>query len=528
MKEKREEDFKVLLVYPNLNMMKIPSLAIALFTSILKSRGYKIDLFDASNYKTENKKGHDDRRTGSFQYRRIDKGLIKWEEKTDLDGDFIRKVQDFNPDIIIMSVVEDTFLQGVHLLNLIHKLKIPNIIGGVFPTSAPDEAIAPKSVKMVGIGEGENTIVYVCENIRKGLSCENLPNVWFKKDDGSIIKNKNDKLVDINDTVPDYSLFHKDQFFRPWGGRIFKTITLEGVRGCPYECTFCNSPAHNRLAKQMGYGTFVRRKEIKSLKQELTVLSKEINPEFIMFVDDTFLTRSKKEFFEWCEMYSNFKIPFWINTRVESVTEDKLKALKEVGCYRLSFSIEHGNESYRKKYLKKFFSNEDVITHGQLVTECGIPFSMDNIIGLPFETRDMVFETIELTRQISNYDALTVNIFTPYRGTELRQLAIEQGWLDEHEFPNGISGASMLKMPPPYLQRDQIEGLFRTFALYTFFPKDRWDEIKMAESFTEEGNALFDRLGTEYYEKKFGNEGTSFFNKYERGTGCRAAENDSL
>ena len=44
---KFRRDFKVLLMYPNLSLMKIPSLAIALFTSILKSQGY-----DVSNYET--------------------------------------------------------------------------------------------------------------------------------------------------------------------------------------------------------------------------------------------------------------------------------------------------------------------------------------------------------------------------------------------------------------------------------------------------------------------------------------------
>ena len=34
--EKQPKDFKVLLVYPNLTMMLVPSLAMALFTGILK------------------------------------------------------------------------------------------------------------------------------------------------------------------------------------------------------------------------------------------------------------------------------------------------------------------------------------------------------------------------------------------------------------------------------------------------------------------------------------------------------------
>ena len=349
MNEKKIEEFRVLLVYPNLNLMKIPSLAIALFTSILKSKGYSVNLFDASGYRTGENEDHDDRRTGSFQYRKLDKSLINWEVKTDLKGDFIRKVSEFRPDIIIMSVVEDTFKQGIYLLDLIGEFKISNIIGGVFPKMSPEEAILPESVNMVGIGEGEDTIVDVCESIRKGGSCENVPNIWFKRSDGSIIKNKASKLVDINKAIPDYSLFQKDKFLRPWGGKIFKTITLEGVRGCPYDCTFCNSPTHNKLVKKMGFGTFVRRKKIGHLKKELSFLTNEFRPEFIMFVDDTFLTRSKKDFYKWCEMYSAFKIPFWINTRIESISEEKLRFLKEVGCYRLSFSIESGNEEYRKK-----------------------------------------------------------------------------------------------------------------------------------------------------------------------------------
>src|SRR3989338_2583894 len=149
MKIKSQRDFKALLVYPHLSLMKIPSLAIALFTSILKNQGYSVDLFDASSYISD-KECHDDRRMGSFQYRKLDKRLINLAVKTDLKGDFVRKVSEFKPDIIIMSVVEDTFKQGIELLNTIKYLNIPNIIGGVFPTMSPDEAIADRKSVVEG------------------------------------------------------------------------------------------------------------------------------------------------------------------------------------------------------------------------------------------------------------------------------------------------------------------------------------------------------------------------------------------
>jgi len=201
-----------------------------------------------------------------------------------------------------------------------------------------------------------------------------------------------------------------------------------------------------------------------------------------------------------------------------------------VGCFRISFSLEHGNEEFRKKYLKKYFSNEIFIKNAHIATESGIPFSIDVLIGLPFETRELTFDTIEVIRKIPGYDALTVNIFTPYRGTELRELAIQKGWLDKSLFSSGISGSSLLSMPSPYLRRDEIDGLFRTFSFYAYFGKERWDEIKKAESGDEEGIRVFNRIGKEFYQKKFGDKETTFYSQryINGGTGCRAPENSSV
>ncbi len=526
---KKIADFRVLLVYPNLSMMRIPSLAIGLFTSILKSKGYVVDLFDATQYKIESKEpDHEARRVESLQYRKVDTSHMAGEVKTDLKGDFINKVSDFRPDILIASVVEDTFWKAVDLVDWVKEFQVPNIFGGVFPSMSPEEAIMPEGINMIGIGEGEETIVEVCENIRKSESCENVHGTWFKREDGTVVKNPHRKLVDINRNVPDYSLFEMDKFYRPWGGKIYKTITLETVRGCPYTCTFCNTPARELLVDKSEQKSYIRRKDINRVENELSLMRETIDPEFIMFVDDTFLTRPKKNFYEWCEMYKKYRIPFWANTRLESITIEKLDALREVGCQRLSFSIEQGNQEYRKKYLGKSFSNEEVVEKGEIMANCGIPFSMDVLIGLPFETRDLVFDTIELVRKISNYDALTVNIFTPYRGTVLRRIALEMGWLDKNVFPSGISGSSMLRMPQPYLQQTDIEGFFRTFALYSHFPKDRYEEIRSAESLTEEGNAVFNKISEEYYNEKFQNVATVVNNKDHRGTGCRADEVSGL
>ena len=45
-----KKDFRVLIGYPNLSMMLTPSYAVGLFTAILKTQGYTVDLFDCTPY----------------------------------------------------------------------------------------------------------------------------------------------------------------------------------------------------------------------------------------------------------------------------------------------------------------------------------------------------------------------------------------------------------------------------------------------------------------------------------------------
>ena len=54
---------------------------------------------------------------------------------------------------------------------------------------------------------------------------------------------------------------------------------------------------------------------------------------------------------EFCDMYEEFSLPFWFNTRSETCEQETLARLKEVGCYRVSYGIECGNE---KNFVRRF------------------------------------------------------------------------------------------------------------------------------------------------------------------------------
>ena len=132
-------------------------------------------------------------------------------------------------------------------------------------------------------------------------------------------------------------------------GQVYKMLPVETIRGCPFTCRFCNSPDQMRLYKGIG-SNFYRKKRMDLVYKELKYFKDVEKVQYNYFWADTFLGMSNKEFDEFCEMYSDIKLPFWIQTRPETVTDHNMKKLKSVGLHRISFGIEHGNEILEKKF----------------------------------------------------------------------------------------------------------------------------------------------------------------------------------
>ena len=137
----------------------------------------------------------------------------------------------------------------------------------------------------------------------------------------------------------------------------------------------------------------------------------------------------------------------------------------------------------------------------EIVRKHGISFSLNNIIGLPDETPELTMDTVELNRSIKGFEDSSCSIFQPYYGTPLRALCVEKGYISPDLICPHNASDSLLNMPS--FPKERISGLARTFSLYIRLPKDRWDEIKVAEKFTEEGNAMFEKLSQEVIEKFF-------------------------
>lgn len=487
---------RILFILPNEPMLNPPPVNLGIFAAILKNKDFELDLFDTTYYptftQTSDKAKEDNLQVRPFDYAERN---VSFKE-SDLYQDLREKVETFGPDLIAIPILEPTFAQAVSLLDTIAAYDIPVVAGGVFPTFAPKQVLSHPAVNMVCIGEGEGTLLELCETMREKRDISTIRNLWIKNGSGALVKNRIRSVVELDMLpLPDYDLFEPERFFRPMAGKVYRAIPVETNRGCPFHCAYCNSPSQIRLYRDEGAGNFFRKKSMARIKEELEYLIPLYNAEYVYFPSDTFLSMTNREFKEFVDVYSAFRLPFWVQTRPETITKERAFALREIGCHRMSIGVEHGNYYFRKEVLRKNIPNRVIIQACEAIAEAGIPLSINNIIGFPGETRGLVFDTINLNRELK-FDTTNAYVFSPFHGTPLWDVCVNEGLISEDTTVRNLTIDAVLDMPQ--LPKEEVEGLRRTFALYARMPKEYWPDIERAEVDDEEGNRRFQALREEY------------------------------
>lgn len=493
--------FRVLLVYPNLQLITLLPNNVAVLAAFLKDAGIEVRVFNTTFYRTA-EKSIEELRVEYMQIRPFnleDKG-IKYKP-TDIYDDFVKLVEEYEPDLIGVTATEDTYALGISLVSRIKNKDIHVIFGGVHPTFSAEEVIANPRVDSLCIGEGEGPLLELCIKLQQKKDVTTIKNIWIKNN-GKIYRNEIRPPLDIN-ALPyeDFSVFEEEMFFRPMQGKIYRMIPVVISRGCPFNCSFCAAPLLRELYLGSEHKKYFRTKTMERIISELKYYVHRHKADYVYFNSETFFAVNEREFAEFAEKYiKEINLPFWCQTRIETVSKDKIDILKNMNCHRINIGLEHGNESFRKRILKKNFSNRQAKDSFGVIEKSGIPFTINNMIGFPDETRELVFDTIRLNRTIKA-DAINAFTFVPYRGTPLRQYCIEKGYLSPDAVSNTNIGDSILDMPQ--LSREEIKGLVRTFPLYVKMPESYFDDIRIAEQMNKEGDTMLVKLREIYFNNYF-------------------------
>ncbi|HLD43057.1 MAG TPA: radical SAM protein [Candidatus Nanoarchaeia archaeon] len=492
-------NFRVLLIHANSSMDTLIPPNLATLSACLKRAGNEVRLFDTTFYNTRGFTG-DDARVRTLQVKEThfsDYGI--YFNDTDMLQDFLEMVEEFKPDLIGFSAVELTFKMGMEIIDAVKRVKSEIVVacGGAHAMTSPEDVIDERNIDIVCVGEAENSFVELCEKLRNKEDYTGILNLWVKKD-GKIHKNRLGNLIDMDDLpMQDWEIFDRRRIYKPMSGNIGRTGCFELTRGCIYSCTFCINEFLNKVHKHKSY----REKSIPKFIDEVKYFKDKYGLEYVYILAEMFLPTSKERIREFSRLWKEkVGIPFWCQVRVEGVDEENVRLLEDAGCVSISAGVESGNQEFRRKVIHRMMSNEKIVEAFRLLKNSKMQISANSIIGFPGETREQIFDTIELNRKLG-LDNIMIHVFNPYRGTSLYDLSVERGYIPQDHMAGDYRADFTLNMP--HISKEEILGLQRTFVLYAKFPREMWPEIRIAEKFDEEGNKKFEELSKIYREKFF-------------------------
>ncbi len=322
------------------------------------------------------------------------------------------------PDLIGISVLSFNYIEALEIARFIKEnFSIKIIFGGVHSILTPKDVIKNKEVDIVCLGEGEQVLKEILD---RSLDCNTVKGIVFKKN-GRIIKNEKRRLIENLDSFPfpDFDDFDLDRYFII----NHKHFPIMGSRGCPYNCSFCG----NHAIKKNLIGKYVRFRSVDSIIEEIDLRIKKYynrGLRYLYFFDDTFIL-NKDFVFEFCKKFKDKKfhkkIKWTANVRANLVTDDIIKAMKDAGCYEVRMGVESGNDYIRNKIYNKAMSKEQLVNAFKIIKKNGVQLRLDFIIGAPFETLDMMEESLKLAQK-SQGDQIFFAKLYPFPGTKIKKI----------------------------------------------------------------------------------------------------------
>ena len=377
-----------------------PTLGLTTIAATALERGHKVNICDLS-------------------YQKYDPNYIK------------TIILETKPDIVGITATTPLMnqLRDISLLCKDISQSITVVGGGSHVSAMPIESMHESKLDLILAGEADYTFAEICD----GKKASETLGVYYRGENGSIIYSGNRPLVENLDDLPmpAWHLFNSE-FYKNKMSRLLvrqpPAIMAEFSRGCVYQCDFCAS----KITMALGY----RKKSPERCAEEVKLMSKLGWREF-MLADDIF-TSDQNWAVKVCNAISktNTKMS-WSCTngiRVESANKELFKAMKDSGCYRVSFGFESGNDAILKAFGK---GGKATITQGKIAVrqarEAGIDTNGFFMLGLSPDTPESMMDTIKFAKTLE-LDMLKFGIAIAFPGTPMFNSYLSKGLIKSFDW----------------------------------------------------------------------------------------------
>jgi radical SAM superfamily enzyme YgiQ (UPF0313 family) len=322
------------------------------------------------------------------------------------------KLKRFQPDLIGLSVYTSHFHTAsnfaAYLKSFLPDTKI--MLGGAHTLIFPTETLeCSQNVDYTCVGEAEMVLPEFVRRWKKQESFNGLKGLVWREGDHVHYAGPPEECQDLDSVpFPARHLIPNEKYSNFISTRHNYTV-FNTSRGCPFHCLFCEAG-----------GNKWRARSAKNVVDEFEESYEKFGIQEIDIFDSSF-TIKKKRVLDICQYLINRglhkKIIWNVRSRVDTIDEDMLDALKDAGCYRIFYGIESGNPKILKS-LRKMSNLERVKEIVRRTDKVGISAFGYFLVGSPGETPETIRQTVDFAKRLP-LDFAIFNCLTPFPKTQL-------------------------------------------------------------------------------------------------------------
>jgi radical SAM superfamily enzyme YgiQ (UPF0313 family) len=374
-----------------------------------------------------------------------------------------KEIEKRQPNIVGVTSTTLTYKSALRIAKIAKEVSpdIFTVLGGCHATFWDDKALQEcPQLDVVVRKEGENTLLELVRKIEKREKFANVLGITYRSG-GEIFRTPDRPYIENLDELP-FPAYHlmPIEHLRKSGELIIPVMTS---RGCIFWCDFCT-------AVRM-FGRKHRTRSPKNIVDELELIQKGYSAEEVSFCDDIFtLDQTRTE--RLCDEIKKrkIKIKWTCGTRVDMVTRELLRKMKDAGCIGIWFGVESGSQKVLND-MHKGISVTQTMKAFKWAHEIGLRTLAQVILGYPGETIETAWQTIKFVEKISPDEVGFYNVATPFPGTPLYDLTKEKGWIkvtdfDKYDTTKPVIETPMLSMKELRQIREQAFLRFYTRPQY--------------------------------------------------------------
>ncbi len=328
-------------------------------------------------------------------------------------------LRDFRPDIVGINAFSLTLYDAYEVAKIVkgENTNVSVVFGGIHTSYYPYEMINQEFIDFIVQGEGEETFA---DFISKFGTDEMyyIPGMISKKKNGKypdIITNPKRKEIENLDSIPfpDRQLLIDRSIYRNLLIPKAKETIMISSRGCPYSCAYCQVS-----------GKRYRFRSPENVVDEMEFLVEQ-GYNYVDFFDDTMNIRKdrvKNICREVIKRGLHKKMNWKFRGVANLIDEEMVGLMKESGCDMVYIGIESGSDRVLKS-VNRVVTTENCLNAVRLLKKYGIKIMGYFIIGLPGETEQEIFQTVNFALNLP-LDYIQVNVLVPVPGSSIYLSAI--------------------------------------------------------------------------------------------------------